>query len=69
MEEESAVCLSIKQIPPPMRTRAALTSIRDVVVADGLKLPTNPKLKISSSAPKIIPLIPASESKRFVASV
>jgi len=63
------VCLRMKQITPPTRTRNALTSARKVVVVAGLKVPTNPKLNTRSSAPNIIPLMPASESKRFVVRV
>ncbi len=54
---------------PAMSIRIALTVVsRVVVLDDSLKLPTSPKLKISRSAPKIIPLTPASDNMRLVAS-
>jgi hypothetical protein len=54
---------------PAIRTKTALISVSKVDVETGLKLPTNPRLKISSSAPKISPLIPASDNARLVARV
>jgi len=59
----------MKQVMPPMRTRTALACASNVVEVTALKFTTNPKLKISNSAPKIIPLIPASDNIRFVAKV
>jgi len=68
-EVESTVWRSMKHMMPPMRTRTALNSARLVDVAGALKLPITPRLRISSSAPNINPLIPASDNIRFVASV
>lgn len=53
---------------PATSIRTALRVLSTVVVLDPRKLPIKPKLKISSSAPKINPLIPASDSMRLVAS-
>ncbi len=54
---------------PAMRIKNALIVLRRVAVLDAsLKLPTNPRLKISKSAPKTIPLTPASDNIRLVAS-
>lgn len=67
-DAETAVCLRAKQMMPAMSIRTALKVVSMVVVFDPLKLPIIPKLKISSSAPKISPLMPASDSMRLVAS-
>lgn len=64
LDAETFVYRSAKQITPPARIRMAPTLVRTVVVLASVKLPTKPKLKISNKAPKIIPLIPASESSR-----
>ncbi len=61
-------CLRTKQMAPAIRIKEELTVVSRVDVSDSLMLPNNPRLNMSSSAPKIIPLIPASESNRFVAS-
>lgn len=53
---------------PAIRIKTELTVVSRVEVSGSLMLPNNPRLNMSSSAPKIIPLIPASESIRFVAS-
>lgn len=60
------VCRNAKQIIPPTRMRTALTAVRRVDVLDSLKLPINPMLKNSRRAPKMIPLIPASDSNRLI---
>jgi len=52
-----------------MRTRSALAWASRAVEVTALKFTTNPKLKISNSAPKIIPLEPASDNIRLVANV
>lgn len=62
------MCLRPKQIAPAMSIRTALTAVREVDVLDSLRLPTNPRLKIRSSAPKVIPLMPASDNARLRAS-
>jgi hypothetical protein len=63
------VCRRTKQMLPAMSIRMALMTVSGVVVIDdSLRLPTTPRLKISSSAPKIIPLTPASDSMRLVAN-
>jgi hypothetical protein len=50
-----------------MIIRPALNEVRSAVEfdTDTLALLTTPRLKMSNSAPNIIPLIPASESIRF----
>ena len=66
-EAETAVCRSAKQIPPAISIRTALSDVSNVEVLDSLKLlPTRPRLKISNSAPKITPRIPASDSNRLL---
>jgi len=65
---EIAVCLRAKQITPATSIRTALRVLSMVVVPDPRRLPISPKLKISSSAPKISPLIPASDSMRLAVS-
>lgn len=67
-DAETVVCLRAKQTVPAMSIRMALIEVSRVEVLDSLKLPTNPRLKISSSAPKTKPLIPASDSMRLVVS-
>ena len=78
------MCLSAKQIMPAISIMNALTIVKKVPVdPDNVpaaavldpKVPVPlvmavkpPRLKMSSKAPKIRPLIPASESIRFVAS-
>lgn len=52
---------------PATMIKMELTVVSRVEVSGSLMLPNNPRLNMSSSAPKIIPLIPASESIRFVA--
>lgn len=56
------MCRSAKQITPPAIIRIALRLVSTVL--ESLKLPTKPRLKISNNAPKIVPLMPASESSR-----
>ncbi len=66
-EADTEVCLNAKVMPPAMSIMTALSAVSKLEVFDSLKLvPTIPKLKISSSAPKTTPLIPASESNRLV---
>ena len=65
-EAETFVCRSAKQIIPPTRIKIALTAVSIIVVLESLKLPTKPRLKISNNAPKITPLVPASDSNRLV---
>ena len=71
-DADTLVCLSAKQIIPAISIRIELITVS--VVPDPLAptltavAPAMPKLKISNSAPKIIPLIPASDSNRLVAS-
>jgi hypothetical protein len=52
---------------PAIRIKMELTVVSRVELSGSLILPNKPRLNMSSSAPKIIPLIPASESIRFVA--
>lgn len=65
---ETIVCLRPKQIAPAISIRTALIAVSEVDVLDSLRLPTSPRLKIRRSAPKIIPLIPASDNARLRAS-
>ena len=60
------VCRSVKQTIPAMIIRIALNEVRRAVEfdTDTLALLTTPRLKMSNSAPKMSPLIPASESIR-----
>lgn len=60
------MCLSEKQIIPPMSMRPELKAVSGVDLLGGMKFPIKPRLKINSSAPKIMPLIPASDNSRFV---
>ena len=60
------MCRSAKQIIPPIRMRMALAVVRSENVPGPLKLPIRPMLKNSSRAPKITPLIPASDNRRLV---
>jgi len=68
LDAETFVCLSAKHTAPAMSIRTALNAVSRMDVVDSVNPPTIPKLKISSSAPKIIPLIPASDNSRFVVS-
>jgi len=68
-DAETAVCRSAKQIPPASSMRTALNDVSSVDVLDVFELkllPTRPRLKISNSAPKTIPRIPASDNIRLV---
>lgn len=67
-EAETFVCRSAKQTMPAMRIRTELNVVSELVVLEPPKPPIKPRLKISSRAPKTIPLIPASESMRLVVS-
>jgi len=60
------VCLSAKHTPPAMSIRTALKAVSKVDVPAVVKPPTISRLKINRSAPKIMPLIPASDNNRFV---
>jgi len=53
---------------PAISIRIALSVVSRPSVPDTLRLPAKPRLKISSRAPKINPLTPASESIRLLAS-
>ena len=81
-DADTFVCLSEKQIMPAIIIRNALTAVRKVpepkfnpetdpprLLAPLAIVVIPPRLKINSSAPKIRPLTPASESIRLVASV
>jgi len=59
-------CRRTKQMSPAMRMSTALSVVSKVDAADPLKLSNSPMLKMSRSAPNIIPLIPALESIRLV---
>lgn len=61
LETRKQVCRRPKQMPA-IRTNTALSAVSEVVVLDALKLPTTPRMKISSSPPKIIPLVPVSDN-------
>ncbi len=66
-DAETDVWRSAKVIPPAISIRTALKVVSKLEAFDSLELvPTSPRLKISKSAPKIIPRIPASESIRLV---
>ena len=53
---------------PAISIRIALSAVSRPSVPDTLTFPAKPRLKISSKAPKIKPLTPASESIRLLAS-
>jgi hypothetical protein len=53
---------------PAISIRIALSVVSRPSVPDTFTLPAKPRLKISSRAPKINPLTPASESIRLLAS-